>query len=109
MILLQITMVFFLSLRYLVAFRMVSQNVSLGQTLLFASATVLTQLVSIAPGGLGVREAIVAAVASIIGFDPVVSVVAVSLDRLVMTTIIVITGWVSSIYLGKEIQAEVIE
>lgn len=109
MITLQIMMVIFLSLRYLIAFRMLSQNVSLGQTLLFAGATVLTQLVSIAPGGLGVREAIVAAVASIIGFDPVVSVVAVSLDRLVMTTIIVLTGWVSSIYLGKEIQPEGIE
>jgi len=100
---LQATLVGLLSLRYWIAFHMLSQNVSLGQTLLFASASILTQLISIAPGGLGVRETIVASVASALGFDASVSVVAVGLDRLVITIMIVLTGWVSSIILGKQI------
>jgi uncharacterized membrane protein YbhN (UPF0104 family) len=101
--LLQAALVAFLSLRYWIAFRMLSQNLTLGQTLLFASASILTQLVSIAPGGLGVREAIVASVASVLGFDAGVSIVAVGLDRLVITVMIVLTGWVSTVILGKQI------
>lgn len=100
---LQAALVALLSLRYWIAFHMLSQNVSLGQTLLFASASILTQLVSIAPGGLGVREAIVASVATVLGFDAGVSVVAVGLDRLVITVMIVLTGWVSTVVLGKQI------
>jgi len=100
---LQAALVVLLSLRYWIAFRMLSQNVSLGQTLLFASASILTQLISIAPGGLGVREAIVASVASVLGFDAGVSIVAVGLDRLVITVMIVLTGWVSAIILGRRI------
>jgi uncharacterized membrane protein YbhN (UPF0104 family) len=100
---LQATLVAMLSLRYWIAFHMLSQDISLGQTLLFASASILTQLVSIAPGGLGVREAIVASVATVLGFDTGVSIVAVSLDRLVVTVMIVLTGWVSTLILGKQI------
>jgi uncharacterized membrane protein YbhN (UPF0104 family) len=100
---LQTALVVLLSLRYWIAFHMLSQNVTVGQTLLFASATILTQLVSIAPGGLGVREAIVAAIASLLGFDAGVSVVAIGLDRLVMTVMIVLTGWVSTVILGNQI------
>jgi uncharacterized membrane protein YbhN (UPF0104 family) len=101
--LLQAVLVVLLSLRYWIAFRMLSQYLTPGQTLLFASASILTQLVSIAPGGLGVREAIVAAIASVLGFDAGVSVVAIGLDRLVMTVTIVLTGWVSTVILGKQI------
>jgi uncharacterized protein (TIRG00374 family) len=100
---LQIVLIVLLSLRYWIAFRMLSQDVTMGQTLLFASASILTQLISIAPGGLGVREAIVASVATILGFDAGVSVVAIGLDRLVITIMIVLTGWVSTIILGKQI------
>lgn len=100
---LQAGLVMLLSLRYWIVFHMLSQNVSIGQTLLFASASILTQLVSIAPGGLGVREAIVASVASVLGFDAGVSIVAVGLDRLVITVMIVLTGWFSTVILGKQI------
>ena len=102
---LQAVLVVLLSIRYWIAFHMLSQNISLGQSLLFASASILTQLVSIAPGGLGVREAIVAAVASVLGFDASVSIVAVGIDRLVVTIMIVFTGWISMIILGKQISA----
>jgi uncharacterized protein (TIRG00374 family) len=103
LILLQAVLVTLLSLRYWIAFRMLSQNVSLGQALLFASASILTQLVSIAPGGLGVREGIVASVASVLGFDAGISIIAVGLDRLVITVTIVLTGWASTVILGRQI------
>jgi len=100
---LQVALVAILSLRYWMAFHMLSQNISLDQTLLFASISILTQLVSLAPGGLGVREAIVAAAASVLGFDTGVSIIAVGLDRLVVTVMIVLTGWLSIVILGKQI------
>jgi uncharacterized membrane protein YbhN (UPF0104 family) len=103
LIYLQTALVILLALRYWIVFHMLSQTVTMGQTLLFASASILTQLVSIAPGGLGVREAIVASVASVLGFDAGVSVVAIGLDRLVMTVMIVLTGWVSTVILGNQI------
>lgn len=106
---LQVILVVLLSLRYWIAFHMLSQNVTIGQTMLFASASILTQLVSVAPGGLGVREAIVTAVATTLGFDPGVSFVAVGLDRLVITVVIVITGWISTLILGKQISNRTIE
>jgi uncharacterized membrane protein YbhN (UPF0104 family) len=103
LVVIQMLLVLLLSLRYYIAFHMLSQSVGLYQTLLFASASILTQLVSIAPGGLGVREAIVAAAASALGFDPAISVVAIGLDRLVMTVMIVLTGWISTVILGRDI------
>lgn len=103
LIFLQIILVVLLALRYWVAFRMLSQYITMGQSLLFASASILTQLISIAPGGLGVREAIVASVATVLGFEASVSVVAIGLDRLVITFIIVITGWASTVILGRQI------
>jgi len=91
------------AIRYWLAFHMVSQNVTISQVILFASASVLTQLVSFAPGGLGLREAIVSGIASLLGFKVGISVLAIGLDRLVSTVLIVILGWVSTILLGKTI------
>lgn len=100
---LQTIMTVFLALRYLYAFQMLSQNISLSQSILFSSASVLTQLASFAPGGLGVQEVIVAGVASTLGFETSVSIAAVGLNRLIATVVIVITGWVSATVLGKQI------
>lgn len=100
---LQFPLVLLLATRYWLAFHMLSQNVTVAQTLLFATSSILTQMVSIAPGGLGVREAIVAFVASSLGFDAGASLVAVGLDRLVTTVVIVLLGWISTVILGKQI------
>lgn len=88
--------------RFWIAFHALSQDVTYAQCLLFSSATVLTRLVSIAPGGLGVREGIVAGVAAVLGFEPGVSAVAVGLDRLVATAVIIALGTVYSYVLGKK-------
>lgn len=106
---LQVLLLVFLSIRYWIAFHMISQEVTLSQSLLFASASILTQLVSIAPGGLGVREAIVTALATLLGFDVITSVAAISFDRIVITGTIVLLGWVSIAVLGKQMAHEPVE
>lgn len=90
------------ALRLWIAFHALSQDVSYTQCLLFSSATVLTRLVSIMPGGLGVREGIVAGVAALLGFDPGISAIAVGLDRLVATSVIVVMGTVYTYVLSKK-------
>lgn len=102
-IILQVALIFLLAFRYWLAFHMLSQDVTMGYSLLFASATILTQLVSIAPGGLGVREAIVGAVAALLGVDPAISMIAVGLDRLVSTVMIILTGWIGMLALGRQL------
>jgi uncharacterized protein (TIRG00374 family) len=92
-----------LAARYWLAFRMLSQQLTFGEVVLLSSSSVLTQMAGFAPGGLGVREAIVGAVASALGFDLAVSMVAVSLDRLISTVVILIIGGVSTVILGKQI------
>ena len=100
---LQALMTVLLSIRYCLAFQMLSQELTFGQALLFSTASILTQLVSIAPGGLGVREAIVGSVARALGFGLAVGVGASGLDRLISTPVIVLIGWTSTVLLGRQI------
>jgi uncharacterized membrane protein YbhN (UPF0104 family) len=93
------------AIRYWLAFHMLSQNVTASQVILMSSASILTQLVSFAPGGLGVREAIVGGVAAALGFDLTASVAAIGLDRLVATISIIVVGWISTIVLGNRYAA----
>jgi uncharacterized protein (TIRG00374 family) len=58
--------------------------------------------VNIAPGGLGVREGIVAGVASLLGFEAGVSAVAVGIDRLVATSVVIVLGTIYTYVLSKK-------
>jgi uncharacterized membrane protein YbhN (UPF0104 family) len=89
--------------RFWIAFHAFSQKISLGECLLFSSATILTRLVNITPNGIGVREGIVAGLASVLGFQPGVSAVAVGLDRLVATAVIIALGTVYTYVLSKKV------
>jgi uncharacterized membrane protein YbhN (UPF0104 family) len=89
--------------RFWIAFHALSQDVTLAQCVLFSAANVLTTLVTITPGGLGVREGIVAGVASLLGFEASVSVVAVGIDRLVATLVIIALGTVYTYVLSKKV------
>jgi len=104
LIIFQTALMFVFAVRYWLSFHMVSQYVTFSQSVLFSSATVLTQLVSFAPGGLGVREAIVGSLSSVLGFSLQGSVAAVGLDRLISTTVTVLIGWPSIIILGNKIK-----
>lgn len=91
--------------RLWIAFHALSQDVTLAQCLLMSSASILTQLVSISPGGVGILEAIVAGIATILGFNPGVSIVAVGIDRLVGTAVILVLGTIYSYVLSREATA----
>jgi uncharacterized membrane protein YbhN (UPF0104 family) len=99
---LQIGFMFLFAIRQFLAFNMLSQNMTISQAILLSSGAILTQLVSFAPGGLGVREVIVGSIASILGYDLTVSIAAVELDRVISTLTIVVIGWVSTVILGKQ-------
>lgn len=109
LIVMQMTMMALLAARYWLAFRMLSQSITFEQAMLFSTASLLTQLVSIAPGGLGVREAIVGTVASALGFETGASIVAVGLDRLISTLGILLAGGIGIVVLGKKISEPVSE
>jgi uncharacterized membrane protein YbhN (UPF0104 family) len=102
---LQILMMLLFAGRLWFAFQALSQQVTLAQCALFSAATVLTRLVNVAPGALGVREAIVASVAFALGFDAGLSAVAVALDRLIATSVTVVLGTVYSFALSKHISS----
>jgi uncharacterized membrane protein YbhN (UPF0104 family) len=89
--------------RYWAAFRLMSQPVSVFDCILFAAASTLTQLVTITPDGLGIREAIVGGVASLLGFDIGVSIVAVTIDRLVSTALTLAIGSAASYHLSRRL------
>lgn len=103
--LLQLLTVLNVSVRLWAAFRLMSQNIPLSYCLVFAAATLLTQLVSVAPGGLGVREAIVVATARLVGLDMGVALIAVGIDRLIATATIVVLGALSSVALSRKLMA----
>lgn len=100
---LQMILLLLSAIRYWIAFNMLSQTISFSEAMLFATASILTQLVGFAPGGLGVREVIVGVLASVLGFDMGASVVAIGLDRLISTPPIFLVGGISMIVLGKKI------
>lgn len=102
---LQTGLVLLLAIRYWVSFQMVSQKITFGQTILFSSASVLTQIVSIAPGGLGVREGIVAAVAGALGFDIGIVIIAVGIERLISTFVTIVFGVIGINVLGTRLTA----
>jgi uncharacterized membrane protein YbhN (UPF0104 family) len=97
----QLLMTILFATRLWIAFTAISQEVRLSQCLLFASATILTRLVSISPGSLGIREGIVAAMAALLGIAPSLSVVAVALDRLISLFLIIAIGTVYTFILSK--------
>ena len=97
------------AVRQWIAFQMLSQNITISQAILLSSGAMLTQLVSFAPGGLGVREAIVGGIASSLGFDLTVSIAAVELDRVITTITIVLIGWISTVLLGRQVSGNLIK
>jgi uncharacterized membrane protein YbhN (UPF0104 family) len=99
---LQIVLTLLAAGRLWITFHALSQDVTLAHCLLFSSASILTRLVSISPGGFGVREAIIASVASVLGFELGVSAVAVSLERLITTPVNIALGVLYAYVLGKE-------
>ncbi len=74
--------VIFFAFRLWAAFKLFSTEVPFEYCLVFSAATTMTQLVGFAPGGLGIREGIVAALGTMADVDPAISIVAVGIERL---------------------------
>jgi uncharacterized protein (TIRG00374 family) len=104
---LQILLIWIFAYRFQLSFAALSQTIPFVYLVIFSSATILTQIVSITPGGLGIREGIVAGLALLLGFDASISVVATALDRLVATTLIIATGIIYTYLLSKKITENV--
>ncbi len=102
LIAIQLLAILIMGLRFWLAFQFFAQDISFHLCVLYASATILTRLISVIPGGIGVREGIVAGMAAIFGFEAGVSVLAVGLDRLVSTILIAVLGTVFSYFLSKD-------
>jgi uncharacterized membrane protein YbhN (UPF0104 family) len=100
---LQATSLFFIAGRLFIAFSVLSQDVLFSYCILFAAASILTRLVTIAPGGIGVREGIIGGLSSLFGFDFGITVVAVMIDRVASTTILLFLGAIYSIGMRKNL------
>jgi uncharacterized membrane protein YbhN (UPF0104 family) len=73
-----------ISLRYYIAFRAFSLNISFWYCLMIAPLSILTTFASITPAGLGIREATVGYFSKILGMGLNQGVLASSLDRAVV-------------------------
>jgi uncharacterized membrane protein YbhN (UPF0104 family) len=99
---LQVLTVLLFAGRYWGAFHGLSQDVTLPQCILFSSASILTSLVNITPGALGIREAIVAGLAYMLGFDAGASVIAVGIDRLIALAVVIPLGVIYTYVLSNK-------
>lgn len=103
LLVIQTISVWIFAYRFQLGFGALSQHVPFAYLVILSSATILTQIVSITPGGLGIREGIVAGLALLLGFDASTSVAATTLDRLVGTTLTISIGIVYTYFLSRSI------
>jgi len=103
LLMVQFLTVLLFTTRLWLAFRAISQQVGWQICLLFAAATILTQLVSITPGSLGIREGIVAGLGMLLGMPVELSIVAVTLDRLVSLPAIAGMGIIYTAILSRNV------
>ena len=78
--------------RFWLSFRSLSHNISFIQCIFLASATVLSRIINIIPGNIGIREAIIASLSSSLGFNPGISIIAVGIDRIITTIFMFLIG-----------------
>jgi uncharacterized membrane protein YbhN (UPF0104 family) len=75
-----------------IAFGMGSSDVGFAACLVFASAAVLTRLVSITPGAIGIRELLMGGLAYLTGFSPRDAVIATAAARTIEIAVIFTLG-----------------
>ncbi len=69
--------------RFWLLFGLFSQAIGFSHCIVFASGAMLTRLVGVTPGGLGVREAIVGGLSAALGFPFGLAVIVTVMDRLI--------------------------
>lgn len=103
LLIIQMLSILVFAYRFKLGFEILSQTIPFVYCIIFSSATILTQIVNITPGGVGIREGIVAGLALLLGFDASISVLATALDRLVGTSLITAIGVIYTYLLSKKI------
>jgi len=98
----QFLLVLLYSVQLYISFHTLSQKVSVGQCVLFSAANILTQAISFTPDALGVREAVIGGVATLLGYDFGASVIAVGLSRLVSMPTIITGGSIYAYFLSRK-------
>lgn len=91
----QILILTVIGTRYFHEFQIVSQDVAFSHCLLFSASTILSRLLSFAPGAIGFREGIVGLVSEMLGFDFALGAIVVIIDRLLT---IIAAGFLSLLY-----------
>lgn len=86
-----------------IAFRVVSEYVSLANTIVIWSLTSLAQLVQISPAGLGVSELVIIFTSRALGEVMVIGVSVAAIRRAVSTLVILVGGGISSILLSRSL------
>jgi uncharacterized protein (TIRG00374 family) len=79
-------------MRYYIAFRAFSLNISFWYCLMLAPLSILTTFISITPAGLGIREAVICFTSKILGMGLNPGMYAASLDRAVVMFWVFILG-----------------
>lgn len=100
--LLQIISVSALAARLYLIFQMFSLGVGYLHCLLFTAATIITRFVTIAPGGIGAREAIVGGIAHLLGLQFGISALVVMVDRIFAILVCFLLAFIYSL-LGMQL------
>lgn len=100
-LILQCVGILFYATRLYIVFRFFSQDMGLAHCLLFSTATIITRMVSITPGAIGIREGIIAGISALYGFDMGISAIVIGADRVLLSLIIIITGGTYTLFLTK--------
>ena len=101
--LLQIVNMMLIAARFYVVFRVLSQEVAFPVCVVISAATVLTRLVGIVPGGIGVREAIVAGLSLALNFDFGISAIVAGMDRVMGMTVSGCLALLMSAFTGRRL------
>lgn len=90
-----------LGLRFAVCFHALSMPVGVPESLLLASAILVSAPVNVTPGGLGVRELIATAIGAAAGLDFAQVLAAVTLDRVISLAFSFVSGLTSWFWLKR--------
>lgn len=86
-----------------IAFRVVSENISPANAIIISALTALSQLMQIAPAGLGISELVIIFTSRALGEVMVIGVSVAIIRRAVATVVILVGGGIASIALSRSL------
>lgn len=95
----QVGVIIAISLRLMIAFRVLGINMDIVSATIIALITSFSIILSITPGNLGIKEALIMFSASAFGVDPAQGIIVAMLDRMVDVVVSFSTGYGFTYYL----------